>query len=172
MSDLAVMLGPVAALLGVVLGGLLTSRSQMQRWQREEDHKEREAIRTACAGYVAAARRYAGYIKNVNARVTVVPGNTPDDARIHALDDPALLMDLETASASVLLAVRSSTTVTCARDVRRVLADLAVARADRPGTGLPDELLATLRAAEAAFINAARVELGVPALTHGLYRLE
>jgi hypothetical protein len=29
MSDLAVMLGPVAALLGVVLGGLLTSRSQI-----------------------------------------------------------------------------------------------------------------------------------------------
>jgi hypothetical protein len=172
MNSLTVLLSPVAALLGVMFGGLLTSRTQLQHWRREKDHKEREAIRTACIAYVAAARRYAGHIKDINVTVTVVPGKTSDDDRIHTLQDPALLMDLETASAGVLLAVRTSATVGRARDVRRVLADLAVARADHPGASLPDELLARLRTTEVEFINAARTELGAPALEHGLYRLD
>nr|UUG47328.1 hypothetical protein [Amycolatopsis sp.] len=88
------------------------------------------------------------------------------------MGDQTLLMDLESASASVLLAVRSTETVDQARDVRRILADLAVARADHPGTALPPDLLAKLRTAEAMFINAARAELGVQPLARGLYRLD
>jgi hypothetical protein len=172
MTSLLLLLGPIAALLGVLLGGLLTSRNQRQIWQREQQQAEREAVRNACSEYVSATRRFASYIKDINTTVTTVPGLAADEDPIHVVDDPSFHFDLERASAAVLLAVRTSETVERARDLRRALADLAVARAAHPQAALPSERLTVLRATEAAFINAARAELGAPALARGLYRLD
>ena len=170
MTSMVLVMGPLAALVGVWLGGVLTSRTQRHAWHREQDRREREAIRSACSAYVAAARRFASYVKDVNTEITAVP-NPESGEPIHVVKDVSFHLELETASAEVLLVVRTAGTVQHARTLRNALGSLALARAERPGAALPRERLADIRAAEIAFINAVRAELGTPALTGGLYSL-
>lgn len=171
MTTVALILGPLAALIGVWLGGVLARRTQREGWQRDHDRQERESVRRACSAYVAAARRFTAHVKDVNTEITVVP-NPEWGEPIHVVKDPTFHLELETASADVLLVVRTVETVQCARNLRNALNALALARADRPGAALPLERLAEIRSAEIAFINAARAELGAPGLTVGLYRLD
>ncbi|HEU5472726.1 MAG TPA: hypothetical protein VFV67_18925 [Actinophytocola sp.] len=171
MTSLTLVMGPIAALIGVWIGGVLSSRSQRETWQREQERRERDAIRAAGGGYVAAARRFVSYVKDLNTEITIVP-HLGSAGPIHVLQDPTFHLELESASAEVLLVVRSAETVQSARNLRTTLFALAVARANNPDGVVGDKGLAGLRAAEAAFVNAARAELGAPALTSGLYTLD
>jgi hypothetical protein len=171
MSSVVLVLGPFVALLGVLLGGVLSSRTQRETWRREQDRREREAIRSACAGYVAATRRFISYVRDRNTKIAVVSDPERGGGRTHVLEDLSYHLEVENASAELLLVVRTVETVRHARNLRRTLSQLALARAERPGSALPEELSAT-RTAEIAFINAARAELGVPALDRGLYHLD
>jgi hypothetical protein len=171
MTGLTLVMGPIAALLGVWIGGVLSSRTQRETWQREQERRERDAIRGACGCYVAAARRFASYIKDLNTEITVVPHPGPAGP-IHVLQDPTFHLELESASAEVLLVVRAAETVQSARNLRTTLFALAVARANNPDGFIGDKGLAELRVAEAAFVNAARAELGAPRLASSLYTLD
>ena len=171
MTSLALVMGPIAALIGVWIGGVLSSRTQRETWQREQERRERDAIRAACGSYAAAARRFVPYVKDLNMEITIVPHRGPAGP-IHVLQDASFHLEFESASAEVLLVVRTAETVQSARNLRTTLFALAVARANNPDGFIGDQGLAELRAAEAAFVNAARVELGSPALTSGLYTLD
>jgi hypothetical protein len=171
MSTVVLVLSPIVALLGVLLGGVLSSRTQRETWSRDQERREREAIRSACAGYVAAARRFMSYVRDRNTKITVVSDPERGGDKTHVLKDLSYHLEVENASAELLLVVRTVETVQHARKLRRSLSKLALARAERPGSALPDEL-AEVRAAEMGFINAARAELGSPALDRGLYHLD
>lgn len=169
MDVAALILGPLAALIGVWVGAVLSARGQQRMWERERDQRELEAVRKACGDYVAATRRLTAYLKDPNTTVRTVDDH---DARsvIPITAEPSFHLSLEEASAAVLLVVRDSATIERARELRAALNDLAVLRADHPGTHLPLGALGVIRQAEAAFVNAARAELGAQPLAVGLYR--
>src|SRR5512142_903822 len=78
--NLALWLGPLSALGGVAVGGLLTFKGQDKAWLREETVRWRDARKSAYTEFSAAIRSYRSYASRSDAKIGIALH--PDGKRI------------------------------------------------------------------------------------------
>jgi hypothetical protein len=67
-----VWLSPLVALLGVLLGGYQSSRSQTRAWNQEETRRWRESRMATYGDFVAAVREFRTYVVRPDTQIRVV----------------------------------------------------------------------------------------------------
>ncbi|MGW4125995.1 hypothetical protein [Nocardia sp. NPDC004711] len=156
----------VAALLGVFLGGWLTIRNQERQWQREHARQWRDIRLKAYNDFTSAYRLYVAFALEPTASITAVPHPRHRDRTMPFFDEIGrpYKEQLESATMAFRLVCQSPDTYQeCGRIVNRAR-QIAAARATHAPGQIPDELFHRLWAAQHAFLNAAREELGLPAM--------
>src|SRR5215475_5058378 len=78
-----VWLSPLVALIGVVLGGFLSSQVQTRAWKQEETRRWRDSRMATYGDFVGAVREFRAYVLRPDSRVQVV--GLPDGVRIGPL---------------------------------------------------------------------------------------
>jgi hypothetical protein len=165
--NIAFWLGPVAALLGVAVGGLLSFRSQDRAWRREDLQRLRNDRQQAYARMAAAAREYRSYAMRRDAVIEIV--SHPDGVRLIPLfgnDGTHFKQALESAYAELKLVAVDQEIVGTAAMLARMMRRCAVARVLHDGGLVGEKIDTAIWTAERAFIDTARRELGLGDL-HG-----
>ena len=136
--------GPIAALVGVLLGSWLGTRKEERLRQLEERRRQHEASQAACGAYLAAARQFDQYLKLPSTRIESVAHPTGPHP-IPLVDEKGETYQhaLEAASAGLLFVAVSTEVIERAGGLRAALLRLAAAR----DLGLPglDGVLRTVR---------------------------
>jgi hypothetical protein len=163
-------LGPFAALVGVWLGGWLTSRSARQAMDAEQRRRSMEDLRRAYSAYLTACRQFADYLKQPANKVEVVRSlDGVLEVPLLSPEGAALRQAVEAASADLLLMARSPTVVEQARVLRIGVIKLAIARAVSPDGIIADRDVTVFRTAEQAYVNAVREDMGMPPMDVSLW---
>jgi hypothetical protein len=164
--DIAVWVSGLTALLGVGLGGLLSSRAQDRAWRREEQRRWQEARRTAYGNLVAAVRQYRSYVSQPDTQIDVwthpsgerlVPGIGGEGTTVQAA--------MEAAFTTVQMMARDQETVNQAHLLTSVARRVAVGRAIHGPGRLHVDLDETQFRAEHDFLKSARRDLGLHDMT-------
>ena len=157
-QTLVAVLAVLGSLGGVALGSYLSGRAQTRAWQREaldRDNRDKRAIMSA---FATAAREWRATVMSEDA--TLLQASTVSRSR-HAFGGEA---QAETLRRQQEIRLVSSTveTAQAAYQVVSALTHLAEVRVDHAAGEIPDETIQFCRDAEAAFLAAARSELGTP----------
>lgn len=150
----------VVTLLGVALGGWLSVRNSDRSWRRDRARQWRDIRLTTYGDFLTAHRQYLALAVDPDTQVIISHGADPVPAfgeagrqYIEAMD--ATLM-------SVRLVAAQAETVNAAFYLVMESRRLAAARAAHGPDELPDELFDNMWRAMHGFLQAARIELGLP----------
>ncbi|WP_280220017.1 hypothetical protein [Nocardia neocaledoniensis] len=158
-----------AALIGVVVGGLITIRNQDRQSQREHARQWRDRRLTVYAEFSSAYRAYVAFALEPTANIVMkqhpqIPEMMPffDDAGRPYKER------LEAAVTAVRLVCETDATRHASSKVLSAVRQVAAARATSAADAVAPELFSRLWTAQYEFINAARAEVGLTALENHL----
>jgi hypothetical protein len=156
-------LGPFVALAGVWLGGWRTARSTRHAANQDQRRRALADLRQVYSSYLTACRRFADHVKHPANKVEVVR-STDASLAVPLLnaEGAALRQAIEVAAADLLLTAQSSAAVEQARLLRSKSISLAIARAHSDSGIIPASDIHAFRTAEQAYVDAARLDLGMP----------
>jgi hypothetical protein len=161
------------ALLGVLLGGWLSTRNQDRSWKREHAQQWRD-IRLATYGdFASAYRELVAFAVDPTARITGHPHPGRAGELMPRFDDEGRRYKerLDAASVAVRLVSESPDTMKACAAVVQSVRGIAAARAANSDVNIPDiplEAFDALWAAQDAFLNTTRRELGLSDVSWGL----
>lgn len=168
MSIVGNIITAVVALLGVVIGGLLTVRNQERSWQREHSRQWRDIRLAAYNDFLAACRQYIAFTLESTAKIKAVPHPRHAGQLMPFFDEAGRPYKerLESTFVAARLVSELQETVEKLFDVMNAARPIASARATMSEADVPSEYFNSLWLAERAFLTAARRELGLPAISH------
>lgn len=167
--EVSVIVSVVGALAGVVLGGALAARGQARMWSREELRRWSSERRATYGRFVTTARQFRGYLAGTDVNIGVV--RAPDGVGLVPHFEPfgtEHRQRLDAAFIDVQL-IGTDAAVVAAEAVYRISFRVAVARGIH-GRIIPDWVGERFSAAERAFVNTVRQELGLRPLTDPPYQ--
>lgn len=156
----------VAALIGVLVGGWITIRNQDRQWQREHAQQWRDIRLSTYTEFVSAYREYVAFALEPTAHIVVRPH--PRVPELMPFFDGAgrpYKERLEAAMASMRLVCESDASKLASSRVVSAVRQIAAARSTTSADAVDPALFAELYAAQYEFINTARAEVGLTALT-------
>lgn len=155
-----------ATLLAMVVGGWITIRAQDRLWRRDHDRQWRDIRLNRYGDFVSAFRDYIAYVQQPDATVTAVQRPVPPHDMMPVLGDAGLsyTQRFDTAKTAMRLVTSSPQVIETSRAMVHCARDLAALRATTDPAYLPAGLYKRLWETERAFMNAARVELGLSTL--------
>jgi len=169
-GSLATMIGNLitglVALVGVILGGLITTYNQERLWRRDEARRWRETRLTVYTDFLAAYRQYISFALYPEAVVDAKPHPHNPEHLMPFFDDRGLPYKEKfeaSKTAARLLAGAPSTYGAIDALVRRAR-EVAAARSSYRVGAIPVAHFDKLWQAERKFITCARNELGLPVL--------
>lgn len=157
----------VVALLGVVIGGLLTVRNQERSWRREHSRQWRDIRLAAYNEFLAACRQYIAFTLEPTAKITAVPHPRHPGQLMPFFDEfgRPYKEKLESTFVAARLVSDLQETVDTLFAVVNAARPIAAARATMREGEVPSEYFNELWLAERAFLAAARKELGLTAIS-------
>ncbi|BCB73696.1 hypothetical protein GCM10022251_79940 [Phytohabitans flavus] len=158
-----VWLSPLVALIGVMLGGVLSSRVQARAWKQEEMRRWRESRMATYGDFVTAVRSFRTYVLRPDSLIEVIALN--DGVRMtpgFEGEGTFQYQAVEATLARIKMVAQDQATVDTAVRHLRIARRFAVARAVYGLDQIPRDLNDLLFRTELGFVNAARTELGLP----------
>lgn len=152
------------ALIGVVLGGWLSTRNQDRSWKREHTRQWRDIRLAAYSEFAAAYSQLVAFALEPTAKITTKPHPRIPGTVMPLFDDEGRRYKerLDAASLGVYLVSESPDTVEASAAVVQSARQIAGARAEYSESDIPIEVIAAHWAAQDAFMSASRRELGLP----------
>jgi hypothetical protein len=162
---MSVLLTAGTTLLAVLLGGLLTLRSQDRTWRRDHQRQWRDIRLAAYTGFVDAFREYVAYVLRPDARITSVPRPRPPYELMPFFDEAGspYRERLESSKTRLRLVCDGSPVVAASNEMVRRARSLAAERAAHDVDAIPGPVFEHLWQSEREFVLAARRELGLAA---------
>ncbi|MEV0457332.1 hypothetical protein [Catellatospora methionotrophica] len=157
----------LATLLAVLLGGLLTVRTNDRLWRREHNRQWRDIRISAYNDFLAASRQYVAFALDPTSRIEAAPHPSKPDESMPFFDERGTPYKekLESAKTAVRLVCEGESAIEASSQVVRRARQIAASRAVHGALTVPHEQFESLWEAEAKFIGAARAELGLPRLS-------
>lgn len=157
------------ALLGVLLGSRLSFRNQDRLWWRDHDRQWRDIRLSTYNEFLSAFRQYVAFTLEPSANITSVPHPRVPGEQMPFFDETgrSYKEKLEATFAAVRLVSELPQTVNACVGVVTGARQIAAARAVHSEKDLPSQPFQQLWSAEQAFMVAARLELGLPAMPRG-----
>jgi len=154
---------PILALLGVALGGWLTTRNQDRLWRRDHARQWRDIRLSTYTEFLSAYRQYIAYALDPNARITAVSHPRRPDEVMPFFDETGrpYREKLEAAIMAIRLVSERRETTDTAKDLVDHVRRIAAARATYSEHDIPQELFAEMWIADKKFLVAARHELNL-----------
>ena len=165
--DLAVWLSAPLTLVGVWLGGFLSSRAQDRTWKREQSQLSRDVRRAVYSRLVATVRQYRSYVVGPHAQVDVWLWDDPGGRRLApgiGADGATYQEAMEASFTEVLMVAEDQETIDRAHFLTGMARRTAVARAIYGSDQIPNNVDGALFVAERSFIECARRDLGLPVM--------
>ncbi|TCJ96411.1 hypothetical protein [Nocardia alba] len=151
MHVLLAVLGPTAAIVGVLVGGLITSRAHTRAHALSIADKRLTERRDACIDFLAAVRTFRRYVMYSEPQVRGV-GPTADEKGSVGVEGRAEHdARIDAALSRVMVVAGSEVIVTAAMKLARDTSDFVTARADQGREKIPDAEVERLRSAEQNF---------------------
>ncbi|MGW0180800.1 hypothetical protein [Nocardia sp. NPDC003345] len=166
MNVISTLVTAAAALIGVLVGGWITIRNQDRQWQREHARQWRDIRLATYTEFVSAYREYVAFALEPTANIVVRPH--PRVPELMPFFDGAgrpYKERLEAAMASMRLVCESDASRLASSRVVSAVRQIAAARSATSADAVDPALFAELYAAQYEFINTARAEVGLTALT-------
>jgi hypothetical protein len=159
MQDLSAIAGTVGALVGVVLGGWLTARSQRTLLKESQRQAGLQARESAYSDFLVAYRSFRRFLMSESAEVRLVerPGGEKAAPLIDGAGNHWEAIDTARARLELLAGDRIPSETWW--EVHRSFMAIARVRATCGPGEVPDELMHTATTAETQFIQAAREDL-------------
>ncbi|WP_209666129.1 hypothetical protein [Amycolatopsis magusensis] len=153
----------MATLIGVMLGGWLTTRNQERLWRREHARHWRDIRLSAYNDFLLAYRQYVVFAVHAAARTSASQGSEKTDGNVPHLDESVIPYEekLEASAGVVRLVSERQTTPDAAKRLVLRSRQVVAATSDHPEQGTPGELIEQLSRANEEFVTAARLELGL-----------
>jgi hypothetical protein len=163
-------LGPLVALVGVWLGGWLTSRSVRQAAEIEQQRRSHEELRRVYSTYLAVCRQFVDHLKRPANKVRLARSTDGAiEVPLLSREGRALRQAVEAASADMLLMAHSSIILERARLLRVAAIRFAVGRARSSDGFVPEDDRVAFLDAEQEFVNAVRTDLGMSTMDVSLW---
>jgi hypothetical protein len=158
-AGLSAIVGTVGALVGVILGGWWTARSQRTLLKESQRQSAIQARESAYTEFLVAYRRFRRFLMNEATEVRLVgrPGGEKAAPLIDGAADYWASIDSSRARLEILAGDRIPSDTWW--NVHRSFMAIARVRATCGPGEIPDELIHAASTAEAEFIQAARDEL-------------
>ncbi|QKV80712.1 hypothetical protein [Amycolatopsis sp. Hca4] len=155
---------PVVTLLGVALGGWLTTRNQERLWRRDHARRWRDVRLSAYTDFLSAYREYIAYAQDPDAHITAAPHPRGRDYVVPFFDETGrpYREKLEGAMMAIRLVSARRETPDTAKNLVDHARRVAAARATHSAHEIPRELFDELWLAVQRFLAAARHELDLP----------
>jgi hypothetical protein len=160
--DVTALVGVLGALGGVVLGSLLSSRSQMRMQREARAHALIDAKRTAYVEYLSTLRQFRRFILHLDPqRISVVEGSGSPRGAIPIIDGADSYWDaVERARSQLWIAAGYNSAVREASDkVMDAIYVIAREQATHPIGALPATVIDISRHAEQDFARVAHQDL-------------
>lgn len=157
----------VVALLGVLLGGIITIRNQERLWVREHERQWRDIRLRVFEDFIAACRGTVAYISSPDAKIKSAPHPQRQGDSIPFYDEigTPIRERMDAAVTKIRLISSSSETANSAHQMVFSIRDLAAARATYVHDEMPHELWLRVFENQQKFLLAARNELNLPELS-------
>ncbi|WP_194909184.1 hypothetical protein [Catenulispora rubra] len=151
------------ALLGVALGGWLSTRNQDRSWKREHARQWRDIRLETYGDFASAYRELVAFAVDPTAKITADPHPQRAGELMPRFDDEGRRYKerLDAASVAVRLVSESTDTMKACAAVVQSVRRIAAARAESQGVDIPVEAFQALWAAQDAFLSTTRRELGL-----------
>jgi hypothetical protein len=156
---LPTVLGSASALLGVLLGGILTARAQRRNQDVQNAFALRAERRDALAAFLASVRIYRRYLMYSDLRFEVIPPSEQSKGTVLAEGRDKLDAALDEAFCRLLVVVASAQVIDEANRLTTRLNDFVAIRAQYGRGNIPTEIIRDFRAAEQRFAELARTEV-------------
>ncbi|WP_431957765.1 hypothetical protein [Nocardia lijiangensis] len=153
----------LAVLVGVVLGGWLTVRSQQNQWTREYERHWLDIRLSTYNDFVTAYRQYVAFVLSERVKVVAIPHPRVPNELTPLFDEEGMQHKVRLDAAWVATRVVCTTQATsdaCLKVVT-IARQIAASRANLDATEVPPELLNQLWTAQYGFVSAVRTELGL-----------
>jgi hypothetical protein len=149
-------------LIAVLLGGILTTRAQDRLWHRDNRRQWRDIRLSAYSGFLAAFREYVAYVLQPPVQIVAVEHRGRGDLMPFFDETGTPYRErLEAAKTTLRLVSGTPQVVEASSALVRQARWLAADRATHSVETMPPERFEQLWAAERAFVDAARDELGL-----------
>ncbi|WP_436392141.1 hypothetical protein [Amycolatopsis sp. MEPSY49] len=159
MNALSAVLSPLSAVIGVIIGGYITFRSQSRQKNVEFEIAVYHRKQDACIALLQAVRRYRRYAMYNDVPVREVPGNETTKGSWAIEGSEPYIQAYDEAISQLAIVMTSQEVVEAARDAHWKLLKLLRSRA-RDGFGqIPTEIVHACRAAETEFAEISRQAL-------------
>lgn len=155
-NALSALLSPLSAVIGVIIGGYITFRSQARQKNVEFEIAVFHRKQDACIALLQAVRRYRRYAMYNDVPVREVPGNETTKGTWAIEGSEPYIQAYDEAISQLSIVMTSAEVVEVARDAHWKLLKLLRSRA-RDGFGqIPTEVVHACRAAETKFAEVSR----------------
>jgi hypothetical protein len=153
----------VVTLLGVALGGWLTTRNQERLWRRDHARQWRDIRLSTYSEFLTAYRQYIAFALEPTARISAVPHPRRPDELMPFFDETGrpYREKFEGAMMAVRLVSDRPATSEAAGELINRARHIASARATHSAQDIPNELFEDLWRVQTKFMVATRSELGL-----------
>jgi hypothetical protein len=151
----------LAAIIGVVVGGVISSRSQRSGIDASARIAARRDKQEACVQYLAAVRRYRRYVMYTDVSMAIVDATTESKGTVIFAGGSDLQAALSDAYARLLILVDSERVHEAARTMASLNNRFVRLRAQVGKGMVPNEILNACRSAETTFADISRSELQI-----------
>jgi hypothetical protein len=154
----------VVTLLGVFLGGWLSTRNQERLWHRDHARQWRDIRLSAYNDFLAAYRQYFAFVLDPAAKVTRVERRELPDEPLPYFDEHGRPYKerMDAALMVVRLVSEHPETLEALNTLVMAVRAVALARSTHAAEAIPQNLFNQMWAAQQTFLMAAREELGLP----------
>ncbi|MFF1608841.1 hypothetical protein ACFVYA_13770 [Amycolatopsis sp. NPDC058278] len=151
-------------LMGVLLGGWLSTRNQERLWRRDHARQWRDIRLSAYNEFLSAYRQYLAFALDQDARIFASPSPRKPDEMMPYFDEVGrpYREKFEAAIMTVRLVSAQRETADAAKELIDRTRRIAAARATHTEQDIPTELFDELWKAHRRFLVAARQELDLP----------
>jgi hypothetical protein len=160
--DPGMLIGTPGALSGVVIGSLLSERSQRRLLRATQDAASDQIKREACVQFLAAHRSFRRHLQTEDVEVRMIPVLNTDQVTPVVSNSSKQWECHEQARAALHIVISDEGLISLSDDMHRSLYSLMRARADHPPGGIPNEFISEARAIENRFAELARRIAGPP----------
>jgi hypothetical protein len=156
----------IATLIGVLIGGWLSIRSQDRLWSRDSARQWRDIRLNAYTNFLAAFRAYVAFVSEPTAKITAVPHPRDLGELMPFFDERGTPYKEEFEATTMAARLVSDFTEThvAIKHVLTAARRVAAERATRAAGEVSSEAFKELWAAQHDFVNASRRELGLAAM--------
>lgn len=159
MQMLVTIVGPFFAIVGVLVGGAITFRSQRRNQEIAYLTSMERERQDACVRFLTAVRQYRRFLMYSDPEIEEIPPSDASQGTVIVAGRTEYDASFDEAFSRLLIAARSEIIIEEAEAMGRLLGNFIKARA-RHGKGMvPNELVKEARIAERSFAALVRTEL-------------